>query len=72
MYKWTEDVVAEAQVIRAAPRSFAIVTLSTIGLGWWGISSWFDSRYDATIDGKDVQIGILRDRLAQLYQLAGS
>jgi len=64
MYKWVEDIVEEGQVIRSAPRSFAIVTLTAIGHGWWGISSWLDSRYHATIEGKDAQIGILRDPLA--------
>ena len=63
-----EDIIAEWPKIKVAPRSFAIVTivptLILAGFFWFAIN-W---SYSAMLSGRDGQIALLRDRVADYEQ----
>jgi|SRR5215831_3596195 len=68
MPDWIKDIMAEWPQIRAAPRSFAIITIISIVVVAsvaWLVISWF---YSAVLAGKDAQIAVLRDRISAYEQ----
>ena len=68
MPKWLDDIFAELPVIKAAPRSFAIVTTTVIVVAVGAI--WFSMNwsYGVMLTGRDQQIAILRDRITAYEQ----
>jgi hypothetical protein len=64
MPKIVDDLFAEWPMIKAAPRSIAVIAVVIIVAAWLAIN-W---SYSAVISGKDGQIGILRDRIGAYEQ----
>jgi hypothetical protein len=51
-------------VIKAAPRSFAIIVVIILG-GAWVVINWY---YSAVLSGRDSQIAVLHDRITAFEQ----
>jgi hypothetical protein len=64
MPQWIKEILAEWAMIKAAPRSFAIVTIISVGAAWVALS-W---SYGALLSGKDAQIAVLRERISAYEQ----
>jgi hypothetical protein len=68
MPQWLQDIIAEWPMIRSAPRSFAIVTVTSVvalGAAIWFALNW---SYGAVLSAKDAQNAVLRERIAAYEQ----
>lgn len=59
MPKWIEDLIKEWSAVKAAPRSFLVMTIVVIGLVW-AVMGW---TYKTILDSKNAQIELLTTRL---------
>lgn len=68
MPQWIKDLMAEWPTIKAAPKSFAIVTIGPIVIFCLAALAMIDWHYAGIISGRDVEINILRDRIGAYEQ----